>query len=130
MSGTPVTDLPIYGDDEDDDGVKKPKYLSNQHYSEIMYSPIEITLTLDINVDRLHPHLFDKELVFVDFAIRKILIDDNFHVWDVEVESHSLSNVVVHPMLPGMFQCDYNGIFSVVNKAVMLSKLFYYSITY
>jgi hypothetical protein len=113
----PINELPIYGDDEDDDGVKV-KYLSNQPYTEILYSPIEVNLILVADVDNTHPHLFDGELQFVDFAIRKILRDDHFSVWDVEVESHHIYNVHTHPAIPNMFQCDYQGIFSVVSSHV------------
>ena len=107
--------IPIYSDDEDDDGVQRPKYLDNVRYTEVLYSPIEVTLVLMIDMDNTHPHLFDSELQFVDFAIRKILIDDYFRVWDVEVESHYISNVHKIAVMGRMFECDYNGIFSVVS---------------
>lgn len=113
ISELPPPDLPIFGDDEDDDSVK-PKYLNNADYMEVVYSPIEVTLVLTADIERTHPHLFDSELNFVDFAIRKILLDDDFHVWDVEVEYHHLSNVFRHPD-EEYFQCDYHGVFNVVS---------------
>ena len=115
-SEAPIKDpLPIYGDDEDDDGIKTPKYLSNLVYDEILTTAVEVSLLLVVDVDNTHPHLFDRELSFVDFAIRKVLIDDGFSVWDVEVESHYVTNVRLHPIFDHMFECDYNGIFSVVS---------------
>ena len=126
-SNAPITDLPIYEDDEDDDGVKA-KYLSNLRYTELLYSPIEVNLLLAVDIDNTHPHLFDTELTFVDFAIRKILYLDDFTLWDVEVESHHLSDVVRHPTNEDIFQCEYHGLFSVVrqlHKCSYVSLLLY-----
>lgn len=101
---------PIFVDDDDS---VTPEYSPGLIYSEILYSPIEVDLKLFVELNRKLPSLSDNELHFVDIAIRKLLMDNMFDVWKVEVESHSISEVEVHPFLKNLFQCNYLGIFTV-----------------
>jgi hypothetical protein len=108
-------DLPIFSDDEDDDSVR-PKYLSFQDYSEILYSPIEVDLKLVVDINLDHLILLDGELHFVDIALRKLLLDSNFNVWNVEIGPYSMKNIKTVNYQSHLFSFDYHGMFTVVSK--------------